>query len=120
MLTKYNPKTDITRFSAYRSMWLFVFFDLPTESKKDRKNYTKFRKGLLKDGFTMQQYSVYIRHCGSGENAEMHINRVKNCIPEKGNVIVLQVTDKQFGNMIQYFGKLSVGTHSDGFQLEIF
>ncbi|MEC5166190.1 CRISPR/Cas system-associated protein endoribonuclease Cas2 [Flavobacterium sp. PL11] len=24
--------------NGYRIIWLFVFFDLPTETKKDRKN----------------------------------------------------------------------------------
>ncbi len=41
------------RFSAYRVMWLFVMFDLPTETKKDRKNATQFRKNLVENGFTM-------------------------------------------------------------------
>lgn len=47
--------------NGYRIMWLFVFFDLPTETKKDRKNASGFRNQLLKDGFSMMQYSVYIR-----------------------------------------------------------
>lgn len=68
----------------------------------------------------MQQYSVYLRHCASGENAEMHIKRVKSFVPPKGNVIILQITDRQFGNMVQFFGKLETGMHKDGQQLEIF
>jgi CRISPR/Cas system-associated protein endoribonuclease Cas2 len=46
--------------NKYRIMWLFVFFDLPTETKKDRRNAQQFRKNLLKDGFTMMQFSVYM------------------------------------------------------------
>lgn len=41
-------------------MWILVFFDLPTETKKDIKEYTIFRKFLLDDGFTMFQFSIYI------------------------------------------------------------
>ena len=65
------------RFSEYRVMWVLVLFDLPTETKKDRKVANDFRKKLQKDGFTMFQFSIYIRHCASVENANVHIKRVK-------------------------------------------
>ena len=55
------------RFSEYRIMWVLVFFDLPTDTKKDRKAHALFRKNLQKDGFTMFQFSIYIRHCASME-----------------------------------------------------
>ena len=48
-----------------------VFFDLPTDTKKERKAAALFRQNLLKDGFTMFQFSIYIRHCGSKENMEV-------------------------------------------------
>ena len=35
------------RFSEYRIMWVLVLFDLPTETKKDKKAYTDFRKNLI-------------------------------------------------------------------------
>ena len=53
------------RLNAYHIMWLFVFFDLPTNTKKERKDAAHFRKALEKDGFSMMQYSVYIRQCPS-------------------------------------------------------
>ena len=74
------------RFSEYRIMWVLVFFDLPTETKKEKKMSADFRKRLLADGFTMFQFSIYIRHCASRENAEVHIKRVKSILPEKGHV----------------------------------
>ena len=55
------------RLNAYRIMWLFVFFDLPTNTKTERRHAVQFRKALEKDGFTMMQYSVYVRHCASKE-----------------------------------------------------
>jgi CRISPR-associated protein Cas2 len=79
-----------------------VLFDLTVETKKDRKNYTEFRKMMLKDGFTMFQFSTYLRHCPSRENAEVHVKRVKSKLPPKGHVGILTVTDKQFG-MMQIF-----------------
>ena len=79
-----------------------VLFDLPTETKKDRKRAADFRKRLMKDGFTMFQFSIYVRHCSSRENAEVHTKRVKNMLPPKGEVGIFQITDKQFG-MIELF-----------------
>jgi len=108
------------RLSAYRIMWLFVFFDLPTELKKDKKNYTKFRKGLLKDGFTMMQYSIYIRHCASKESTTVHINRVEGIIPPRGNVSILEITDKQYRNIRNYWGNEAVPTKPPPPQLEMF
>lgn len=86
-------------------MWLFVFFDLPVITKKERKIATIFRKGLVKDGFVMMQFSVYIRHCASKESQDVHIKRVKSIIPTTGMVSILKVTDKQYGDIINYWGK---------------
>ena len=71
----------MNRFSEYRVMWILVFFDLPTETKKDIKEYTMFRKRLQQDGFTMFQFSIYVRHCASMENAEVHMKRVNSFLP---------------------------------------
>ena len=65
------------RFSEYRIMWVLVLFDLPTETKKEKKAYSDFRKNLQRDGFTMFQFSNYLRHCASQENSEVHKKRVK-------------------------------------------
>ena len=87
------------RYSEYRIMWILVFFDLPTETQKDKKAYTLFRKNLQKDGFTMFQFSIYVRHCASYENAEVHIKRVKSFLPEFGQIGILCITDKQFSQI---------------------
>ena len=77
----------IGRFSEYRIMWVLVLFDLPTETKKDKKAYADFRKNLQKDGFTMFQFSIYVRHCPSSENADVHIRRVKSFLIN--NLVIL-------------------------------
>ena len=87
------------RFSEYRIMWVLVFLDLPTETKKERKAAAKFRKELIEDGFIMFQFSIYLRHCPSAENASAHIKRVKNMLPQYGQVGILSITDKQFSSM---------------------
>ena len=92
------------RLSGYRIMWLFVFFDLPTETKQDRREAALFRKRLLKDGFSMMQFSVYTRHCASRESMEVHINRTRQILPPKGSVSIAQFTDKQFGRIVNFWG----------------
>ena len=108
------------RLNAYRIMWVLVFFDLPTETKRERKIHADFRKKLLKDGFTMFQFSIYLRHCPSAENAEVHIKRVKKNLPEKGHVGILTITDKQFGMMEIYYGQKPAEPINAPQQLELF
>lgn len=101
-------------------MWLLVFFDLPTETKKDRKAYTEFKKRLLNDGFTMFQFSIYVRHCASRENMEVHAKRIRTILPPYGKVGILGITDKQFGNMEVYYGQKATPPNPVSFQLELF
>lgn len=110
----------MNRFSEYRIMWILVFFDLPTDTKKDRKAHALFRKNLQKDGFTMFQFSIYIRHCASMENAAVHIKRVKSFLPEYGQVGILCITDKQFGQIELFSGKKIRQPDAPDQQLELF
>lgn len=109
-----------SRFNAYRTMWVFVLFDLPTETKKERREAALFRKNLLEKGFMMFQFSIYMRFCQSQENAEMHKKYVKRLLPEKGKVGVLSITDKQFGNMEIFYGQKKTDTTPPPQQLTLF
>ena len=111
---------NFDRLNAYRIMWIFVMFDLPTETKTDRKIYAKFRKNILSDGFSMFQFSMYVRHCSSRENADVHIKRVKKMLPAKGHIGILNITDKQFGMMEIFRGQESIATPEPIQQLELF
>lgn len=108
------------RLNEYRIMWILVFFDLPTETKKEKKISSDFRKKLLKDGYSMFQFSIYVRHCASRENADVHVNRVKNSLPPKGQVGILTITDKQFGMIELFYGKKEVERAPIPQQLELF
>ena len=122
--TEYNQFANIPmtfeRLNAYRIMWLFVMFDLPVMTKKERKDAALFRKNLEKDGFTMHQYSVYIRYCGSLESAQVHIKRVKSLTPEKGHISVLSITDKQYSNIIHIWGAIEKKSKPTPLQLEFY
>jgi CRISPR-associated protein Cas2 len=106
--------------SGYRCMWIVAMFDLPVDTRKARRAYAQFRKSLLKDGFAQMQYSVYIRHCASEENADVHVARVESALPEDGEVRVLSITDKQFERMRVFWGKLRKPVEAPPRQLELF
>ena len=106
--------------SPYRTMWVMVFYDLPVTDKEARKEYQKFHKNLLEDGFNMMQYSVYIRCCPSPENAEVHMRRVESMVPPEGQVRVLQLTGKQFERMKIYEGEIRLKPEKEMRQLELF
>lgn len=110
----------MVEWSAYRGMWAVVLFDLPVDTPQARKEYTKFRKALLEDGFLMMQFSVYMRYCASEENADVHARRVKEALPPAGEVRILLVTDKQFERMRIFHGKLRKRVEEKSRQLEFF
>lgn len=105
---------------GWRSMWVIAMFDLPTDTKKARQAYTTFRKKLLESGFTMMQYSVYIRHCASIENAKAHSTRIGQMVPDAGEVRLLSITDRQFGRIETWLGKKRQATPRSPSQLEFF
>ncbi len=113
-------ESRFSRLNQYRCMWVLVFFDLPTETRSERKAATRFRKQLLDDGFGMFQFSIYSRFCASRENAALHIKRTKNNLPKKGKVAVMQITDKQFGMIELFHGQKETLPEIPDQQLELF
>jgi CRISPR-associated protein Cas2 len=110
----------LERLNAYRILWILVFYDLPTETKLQRKKAALFRKRILKNGFNMFQFSMYIRHCPSRENSEVHLRRVRSILPEEGHVGIMVVTDRQFGQMELYFSRDVKEKPEANHQLEMF
>ncbi|MFJ1429577.1 CRISPR-associated endonuclease Cas2 [Capnocytophaga canimorsus] len=108
------------RFNAYRIMWVMVLYDLPTETKAMQKAANLFRKRLEDDGFSLFQFSIYLRHCPSRENAEVHKKRVKMMLPKYGKVAVMTITDKQFGDMEIFHSKVREDPPPTYQQLELF
>jgi CRISPR-associated protein Cas2 len=107
-------------FNGYRSMWVMVLFDLPTETREDRQRHTKFRKNLEKSGFSRFQLSIYIRFCPSRENADVHIRRVRSFLPPYGHVIIFTITDKQFGQIEVFHNAESISVPESPQQLQLF
>ncbi len=80
-------------------MRVIVFFDLPTEKLEDRREYSKFRRSLIKSGFMMMQESVYVKLALNQNSAKLIVDNLKKIKPQKGLVQVLCITEKQFQKM---------------------
>ena len=92
---------------SYNIMRLMCMFDLPVETEKEKRAYREFRKQLIKNGFVMMQYSVYIRTCPSREYTQRLENKIKKVVPANGNIRLITITEKQYNDM-----KILVGSKS--------
>ena len=101
-------------------MRIMVMFDLPTVSAEEKKQYTRFRKYLLREGFLQLQFSVYAKFCASRENAQKYYNYIQTAVPPDGRVRLLMITDKQFGDMVSLYGKTSEEIEKKPEQLLLF
>ncbi|WP_415425823.1 CRISPR-associated endonuclease Cas2 [Staphylococcus borealis] len=84
---------------SYRFMRVLLMFDLPVETKKQRRIYSKFRKQLIEDGFLMMQYSIYIKSVINKDAANQTIKKVNTFLPQEGHVRALMITEKQYQHM---------------------
>ena len=90
---------------SYRYMRVMVFFDLPTVTTENRRNYTKFRKYLIKSGFLMLQESVYCKLALNATIANSIVQSVKKNKPPEGLVQLMTVTEKQYSKMELIIGE---------------
>ena len=99
------PSGQPAALSGYRIMWLFVLFDLPVGTKRERKAATKFRLSLLDLGFEMSQFSVYLKFCAGKEQAQAVARQVEAAMAPSGKVHLISITDKQYENIRTYRGR---------------
>ena len=77
-------------------MRIMIFFDLPTITQQDRREYRRFRKFLINEGFIMMQESVYCKLVLNSTVKESMMHRIERNKPKKGLVQSLIITEKQF------------------------
>lgn len=94
---------------SYRFMRVIVFFDLPVKTKRDRREYSRFRRFLIKNGFIMMQESVYSKLALNQTVANGISENVRKHKPPAGVVQMLTVTEKQYSKMEIIVGSI----HSD-------
>ena len=80
-------------------MRIMIMFDLPSKEDYEKKEYTVFRKNLIKNGYIMMQFSVYIKCVTMQNKTEQEINKIKNFIPQNGNIRVIEISENQYKNM---------------------
>ncbi len=80
-------------------MRLIIFFDLPSVTKKDHREYNKFIKYIKKEGFSMFQESVYTKLCLNEQVVDATLKKIKNNLPKDGFISCLSLTEKQFSNI---------------------
>ena len=90
---------------SYRFMRIVLFFDLPTLTEKNRKEYARFRKFLIKIGFMMLQESVYVKLALNATTTSILMNNLEKNKPADGLVQVLLVTEKQYSKMYMLLGE---------------
>jgi len=101
-------------------MWLIALFDLPVDDQNHRRAYTRFRRSLLREGFSMLQFSVYARYCSSEAASDAFRRRLRLEIPEDGQVRLVAITDRQFGRMEVFCGKTKTLAEQPPDQLLLF
>ena len=93
---------SVKHLSGYRLMWILVMFDLPTDTKQQRKEATKFRDFLLDDGFERSQFSVYARLVNGKEAFQTRVIRIERHLPNMGDIQILNFTDRQYRDIMHF------------------
>jgi CRISPR-associated protein Cas2 len=106
--------------SGYRLMWMIVMFDLPVVARDERKAASAFRYALLDLGFSMSQFSVYMRFCSSSSQVDTYCRRVEEALPSGGRVNILQFTDRQYERIIAFKGKSKQAAKKAPDQFDLF
>ena len=101
-------------------MWLIAMFDLPVDTRENRRAYTRFRKVLIKCGFVQLQFSVYARFMPSEDASRTYRKIVRQSLPPGGEVRLLAVTDHQYSKMEIFLEKKALAAESPPAQLGLF
>jgi len=98
--------------SPYRFMRLLLFFDLPMNTKSERRAYSRFRKYLIGNGFTMVQFSVYAKIFPNRSSLDTYMMSLRQNLPKEGSVRAMAVTEKQYNNMFLLVGDKTLNEES--------
>ena len=101
-------------------MWMLVMFDLPTDTRHQRKAAAGFRNFLLDEGFERSQFSVYARFVNGKEALRTRIARIERNLPEKGDIQILNFTDRQYRDIVHFSDQGRHGRRKNPEQLVLF
>jgi CRISPR-associated protein Cas2 len=106
--------------SGYRLMWILVIFDLPTDTKPQRKAAGDFRNFLLDAGYEQCQFSIYTRFVNGKEAVETRVTQIERALPAWGDVQILNFTDRQFRDIVHFSDQGRRGPRKNPEQLVLF
>ena len=89
----------------YKQMRVILIYDLPVVEEQDRRIYTRFHKNLIALGFYMLQFSVYTKVIQNDSSFKQLSNKLNKIIPNKGSIIILKITEKQYQDMVYLTGE---------------
>ena len=111
--------SDMIR-SRIKSMWILAMFDLPTNTKQERRDMTVFRKLLQSQGLFRMQFSVYARFCDNQRLKDTILRTIRQGVPQQGEVRLIYVTDKQYSEMLIFEGAVKKRSEPEPEQLTFF
>lgn len=91
--------------NLYKQMRLILIYDLPVTEELDKKIYSKFHRNIIRLGFYMLQYSVYSKVIQNDTSMKQYMIKLERVIPERGHIILMKITEKQYQNMIYLRGE---------------
>lgn len=101
-------------------MWMMVLFDLPVIEPEERKAANGFRNALKDLGFSMVQFSIYVKYTSGKEAVEALTEKVRLALPPSGKVDILQFTDKQYENIVSFRGRRRTASPENPTQYVLF
>ena len=101
-------------------MWILVMFDLPTDTKPQRKSAARFRNFLLDEGFERSQFSVYARFVNGKEAFAARVRRIERSLPKEGDIQILNFTDRQYRDIVHFSDQGRRGVRKNPEQLVMF
>lgn len=90
---------------TFRTMRILLSFDLPMEKSDEKRAYRHFVKHLESLGFVRFQKSVFFKLCLDQQAADSVLRKVRDNLPEKGDVMAIQITEKQFQKTVYFLGE---------------
>lgn len=100
--------------SVYKYMRIIVMYDVPNNNSEENKEYTTFRKMLIKNGYSMIQFSVYMKCLNVNTKFNGEVKKISKYIPTQGNIRILAITEKQYQNMIYLKGETTINEKVNG------
>lgn len=83
-------------------------YDLDFSSPEAVKKYQIFHKALVRRGWIMLQYSVYMKMVHTAQQGLNSIQQLKQFLPPNGNIRIIKITNQQYMQMTLMRGNKNI------------